>query len=114
MKPFRLTLAEVGTADAIRDFLNQNIEDLSPVLSYSQQDRNDRVEIGDVAVREVRILDSGILEIDYEYQWSYFSGCKDISGGGIETETLSTRLVGGVIEIHQPERPEPRSTVDEF
>ncbi len=114
MTSFRFTLAETGAADAIREFLNANIEELRPALSYSQRDQNDRVEIGVVSVKEVRILNCGVVEFDYEYFWSYFSGCKDISDQGIDTQTLVTRLLGDVIEIPIPECSEPRTTNDEF
>ena len=114
VKAIRFGLQEVGASEAIKDFLNENIDELYPALSFSQQDQNDRVEVDNVSVKEVRVLDSGAVEIDYEYEWSFFSGCKEISDAGIETETLYTFLVGGVIEVLIPTRPEPRTTLDEF
>jgi hypothetical protein len=96
------------------DYLNENIEEFLPVFSYLQRDKNDQVEIGEVSVNDVRILESGIVAIDYEYEWSFFAGCKDIKAGGIESETIEAQLVGGMVRLTVPEHPEPRTTLDEL
>lgn len=110
----RFGLQEVSVSETIRNFLSENIEELYPALSFSHQDQNDRVEVENISVKEVRVLESGVIEIDYEYEWSFYSGCKDISDAGVETETLLAHLVGGVIEVTVPKIPELRTTLDEF
>lgn len=114
MTIIQLELQNVRDSAAISDYLNENIDQLYPALLFSEQEKNDRVEIDNVYIKEVRILDNGDIEIDYEYEWSFYSGCKDIRDAGLVTETLYTRLVNGVIELTVIERFEPRTTVDEF
>ena len=114
MAKLSFSLQELGVSDVIKEFLNQNIEEICPALSFSELDRNDRVEIGDVSVNEVRIVDDGSVEIEYEYEWSFFAGCKDIDKSGVDGETVRARLEGGVLAFDVIERPEPRTTVDEF
>ena len=114
MPTFSFTLQEAGTADAVQKFINANIDEFCSAITFSEKDRNERVEIGDVSAKDVRILKDGAVEIDIEYEWSYFSPCKDIGGEGLVTETFEARIVGGIFEIASMEAPEPRNTVDEF
>ena len=114
MATIRFPLQEIDISEAIQEFLNENIDELTPALTFSEQDRNDRVEISEVSVSSVRILDNGTIEIDYEYEWSFFAGCKDIDKEGIKSETVLARLEGSFIVFDVIERPELRTTVDEF
>lgn len=114
METIRFLLQDTNAPEAIRDFINANIENFSSAITFSQQEQNERVEVGEVTAKEVRILDTGIVEIDFRYEWSYFSGCKDISDAGIETETVQAILVGGAIELVATDRHEPRTTLNEF
>lgn len=75
MATIRFPLQEIDISEAIQEFLNENIDELTPALTFSEQDHNDRVEISEVsACSSVRILDNGTIEIDYEYEWSFFAG----------------------------------------
>lgn len=114
MATIRFPLREIDVADTILEFLNTNIDELYPALSFSEQDRNERVQIDDVSVTEVRIHDNGTLEIDYGYSWSFYAGCKDIDESGFEHDTVDARFVGGVIEFEARKCQEPRSPLNEF
>lgn len=114
MTKIRFSLREIDIGESICEFLNANIDEIHPALTFSEQDRNERVQIHEVSVNRVTIHDDGKLEIEYEYDWSYFAGCKDMNDGGVGQDVLEARLVGGVLEINVPERQEPRSTADEF
>lgn len=114
MATIRFTLQETSTPEAIKDFINANIEEFSSAITFSQQDQNDKIEIGKVTAKEVRILESGIVEIDFKYEWSFFSGCKDINDAGLETEMVQAHLIGGAIELLASEPHEPRTTLNEF
>ena len=114
MATIRFPLHEIDVAGTILKFLNSNIDELCPALSFPGRDRNDMVQIGDVSATKVRIQEDGTLEIDYEYSWSFYAGCKDISDSGLAHETVEAQLVGGVIEFYELECPEPRSPSDEF
>ena len=110
----KFPLHGTSISEALLEFLNANIEELIPAFTFSEQDRNDRVEVGQVSVNSVRILENGTIEIDYEYEWSFFAGCKDIDKSGIEYEIVQARLEGGVLVFDINEPPEPRTTLDEF
>ena len=114
MNTLKFSLHETGISESLMEFLNENIDELIPALSFSEQDQNDRVQISEVSINSVRILENGTIEIVYEYEWSFFAGCKDIDKSGLHHETVQARLVGGVLvfDINQP--PEPRSTLNEF
>ena len=114
MATLRFPLQELDISESLKEFLNENIDEIKSALTFSEQDRNDRVEIGEVSVNSVRILETGTIEIDYEYGWSFFAGCKDIDKSGVEYETVHARLDGGVLVFDVIEHPEPRTTVDEF
>ena len=114
MATIKFPLSELDVAESIREFLDANIEEIYPALTFPEQDQNERVQIDDVSVNSVEIHDDGTLEIEYEYSWSFYAGCKDINASGIEQEAVKARLVGGVIEFDVLERPEPRSTSDEL
>jgi hypothetical protein len=110
----KFPLQEIDISEAIQAFLNENIDELTSALTFSEQDSNDRVEISEVTVSSVRILDNATIEIDYEYEWSFFAGCKDIDKRDTKSETVLARLEGSFIVFDVIERPELRTTVDEF
>ena len=110
----KFPLHETSISEALLEFLNENIDELMPALTFSEQDGNDRVEIGEVSINSVRILENGTIDIDYEYEWSFFAGCKDIDKSGLEYETVQARLEGGVLVFDIYEQPDPRTTIDEF
>lgn len=114
MTSIRFPLDELGLEEALEQFLSENIDEVMPAFNFSQADQNDKVEIGDVSIEKVRILKTGIVEVDYQYEWSFHAGCKDINDAGLETETIQGRLVDGHIEFDVFEPPEPRTTFEEF
>jgi len=115
MNPIRFPLNGVDEFNqALLDYLNENIDQLYPALNFGEQDANDRVEIDEVTVNKVNINDDGTVEVEYEYSWSFYAGCKDINDGGLETDSITGRIVAGAIEFDTVEPPEPRSTYDEL
>ena len=114
MSKMSFPILEIGVAEVLKELISDNIEEITAAISFSQQDMNDRVEIGDVTVDEVRIQKDGAVEIDFRYEWSYFSGCKNIKKQGLEVETVHARIVETSLVFDIAERPEPRTTVDEF
>ena len=114
MTTIRFPLDEMGLAEVLEQFLSDNIDKVMPALSFSQTDQNDKVEIGDVTIERVRVLKTGIIEVDYQYEWSFYAGCKDISDAGLKTETIQGKLVDGHVEFDVYQPPEPRTTFEEF
>ena len=114
MATIRFSLDEVGLAEALEQFLSDNIDEVMPALNFSQTDQNDKVEIGDVTIEKVRVLTTGVVEVDYQYEWSFYAGCKDISDAGLETETIQGKFVDGHIEFDVYQPPDPRTTFEEF
>lgn len=114
MKKHSFELQDAGVSESIKRFINANIDEFRDAFSFSQRDQNDRVEVGKISVKDIRVLANGTVEIEYEYEWSFYSGCKDISDAGIDSEMIEARLVGGVVELAVPEQHEPRTTLDEF
>ena len=110
----KIQLNETNIGETLRDYFNENIEEIQPALSFSQCDQNDRVDVGEISVTSVIVLKDGVVEVEYEYDWSYYSGCKDISDAGIERETIRGRIVDGRLEFDVWLPPDPRSTEDEF
>lgn len=114
MSKITINLNETSVGENLAEYLNENIEDIQQALSFSQCDQNDRVELGEVSVRSVNFLKDGLVEVEYEYEWSYFTGCKDINDAGIGVETIHGRLVDGKLEFDVWIPPDPRSTDEEF
>lgn len=114
MKAIRFSFEEMNLSEVIVDYLNSNIEVIQPALSFSQCDQNDKVEVGDISIKEVRFLRDGIVEVEYEYEWSFYSGCKDINDAGTETETIQGKLNDGHIDFTVFQSPESRTTDEEF
>ena len=114
LNTLKFPLHETNISESLMEFLNEKIDDLMPALSFSELDRNDRVVISGVSINSVHILENGTIEIYYEYEWSFFAGCRDIDKSGLKCESVQARIVGGVIvfDINQP--PEARSPLDEL
>jgi hypothetical protein len=114
MPTVRISIEETGALEALKQYLNENIEVITSALSFEKVERNERATVDEISVLDVRIVESGAVELDYEYEWSFFSGCKDISDEGVVQATVKGQLVGGCLEFEEVARPEPRSTLDEF
>ena len=114
MKQVEIQLNETSVCETLVDYFNSNIEEIQPAFSFSQCDQNDRVELGEITVNAVRFVRGSLVEIEYEYEWSFYSGCKDISDEGITTESIRGRVIDGKLEFDIYIPPDPRSTVDEF
>lgn len=114
METVKFSLKEIQLSEAIQEFLNDNIEKLMPALTFSEQDRNDRVEISEISVNNVQFAEGDVVLIDYEYEWSFFSGCKDIDKIGSRHESTRARLEEGHLVFDVIARPEPRTTNEEF
>jgi len=114
MAKIKISIEHTGVVDALMDYLAENIEILTPAMFFGKAEGNDRATVDSVSLLDARLLDGGVVEIDYEYAWSFFSGCKDISDAGIAQGTIKGRIMGGHLEFTEVDRPEPRSTYEEY
>jgi hypothetical protein len=114
MGTVRIALEAAGLLDTLVEYLNDNIDVITPALAFDKAERHERATVDETSIQQVRINGDGAVELDYEYEWSFFSGCKDISDGGLVQSTIKGRLVGGFLEFNEVERAERRSTFDEF
>jgi hypothetical protein len=114
MSIVRIALEDTGVFDTLVEYLNENIDEITPALTFGKAERNERATVDEVSIQHVRFTADETVELDYEYEWSFFSGCKDISDGGLVNGTVKGRLVGGFLEFAQVERAERRTTLDEF
>ena len=110
----RIPLQLTGSPQAITDYFNENIDTIWPALDFKEVDRNDRITVENVNVDSVRIANDGKVELDYSYEWSFFSGCKDITDCGQVERSIVGRIVGGTLEFPEVLKTEPRSTLDEY
>ena len=76
----KIALQDTGVADALLEYLSDNVDDITTAMSFDAAERIDRATVDQVTVQRVRIMSNGVVEVDYEFEWSFFSGCKDISG----------------------------------
>lgn len=114
MKTLEFPLQDLNISESIQEFLNENIDRLHSALIFSERDSNDRVEVGEVSVTSVCIMEDGAINIEYEYEWSFFAGCKDINKSGVRHEQIQARIVRGFIVFDTIEYPESRTTADEL
>lgn len=114
MAKIKFLLQELDFADQLLEFLNANIDEISPALVFDQSDQNERVQIDDVSITKIHIHEDGQVEVEYEYSWSFYAGCKDINDSGLENDSIVGRIVGGVIEFDVTDYPDRQTPAEEL
>ena len=104
----------VGCCEAIRDYLNDNIEEIYDALDFSDAFDDEKTTIDNVKITDVKLGINNSIEIFYEYDWEYFHGCRDQRGAGHEESSIVGSYSNGCYEFKAIPLIDPRSTFDEL
>ena len=114
MTTVKIELEEAGLVEALLEYLNNNTDAIASALKFDAADRSQRAVVDEIEIKAIHLGPGNEIEIDYEYEWSAYHGCKDINDGGTEQNTIKGVYANGCFEFPLIERDEPRSTLDEF
>ena len=114
MTTITVDLEAAGVCEAIKDYLNDNPDLISEAIDMDVEHVDERATVNNLEITEVSFGSDNSVEISYEFDWEYYHGCKDQRGAGHVEGALIGKYVDGSLEFRALERPEPRSTVDEF
>lgn len=111
-KPIRVPIPPPGT-DLV-DYFNEQLDsDFRDTLDFDVVAQRDRAQLDDYCVTGVDLRD-GEVEVEYEFEFSAYLGCRDANWGDTESSSVVGHEENGewVFDRHIPWQP--RSTDDEF
>lgn len=109
-----IDLEDLGVSDFILDRLNEDYGPIRDALDLSAMGSDERAELHDVRFTSITFGPNNSINIEYEYDWSLYHGCKDISAAGTEQSSITGKYKDGTFEFTVIPAPRDRSTHEEF
>jgi len=109
-----LDLEDIGVTDLILERLNEDYDCISDALDFSKMGNDERTEVGKVRFISVTFGSNNSIDIEYEYDWSLYHGCKDLNASGKEEGHITGTYKNGEFQFPVIPSSHDRSTFDEF
>jgi len=114
METQAIDLEDIGVIEFLLERLNEDYAVIEGALDFSAMGEDERTELHEVRFTALTLGPGNSIHLEYEYDWSLYHGCKDVSASGSEEARIIGTFKDGKFEFPVIPSSRERSTDEEF